>query len=88
MWEIKKTPLRRSLRLPNINGSVVSGNIFNYAMWVGAFTCGELSTGNIRSGQNNGVYQATFDAHNSNSIYTDSGKVYPLSLALNFIIKS
>ena len=29
-----------------------------------------------------------FNANNSNSIYTDSGKVYPLSLALNFIIKS
>ena len=29
-----------------------------------------------------------FDAHNSNAVYTDSGKVYPLSLALNFIIKT
>ena len=29
----------------------------------------------------------SFNAHLSNSIYTDSGKVYPLSLALNFIIK-
>ena len=32
--------------------------------------------------------QNDFNASNSNSIYTDSGKVYPLSLALNFIIKS
>lgn len=29
-----------------------------------------------------------FSATGSNSIYTNSGKVYPLSLALNFIIKS
>ena len=29
-----------------------------------------------------------FNASSSNSIYTDSGKVYPLSLALNFIIKA
>lgn len=29
-----------------------------------------------------------FNANNSNSIYTDNGKVYPLSLALNFIIKT
>lgn len=28
------------------------------------------------------------DASAYNSIYTDSGKVYPLSLALNFIIKT
>ena len=32
-------------------------------------------------------YTLTFSASKSNSIYTDSGKVYPLSLALNFIIK-
>lgn len=29
----------------------------------------------------------SFNASNSNSVYTNSGKVYPLSLALNFIIK-
>jgi len=28
------------------------------------------------------------NANSSNNIYTDSGKVYPLSLALNFIIKT
>jgi len=27
-------------------------------------------------------------AHNSNSVYTDNGKVYPASIALNFIIKT
>ena len=30
----------------------------------------------------------TFNAQSSNSVYTNSGKVYPLSLALNFIIKT
>ena len=29
-----------------------------------------------------------FNAHNSNSIYTDNGKIYPASVALNFIIKA
>lgn len=29
-----------------------------------------------------------FNASNSNSIYTDNGKVYPASIALNFIIKT
>ena len=28
-----------------------------------------------------------FDASRSEAVYTDSGKVYPLSLALNYIIK-
>lgn len=31
---------------------------------------------------------AKLDLSTYNSIYTDSGKVYPLSLALNFIIKT
>ena len=31
---------------------------------------------------------AKLDLSNSNSVYTNSGKVYPLSVALNFIIKS
>ena len=31
-----------------------------------------------------GIYA---NAHNSNAVYTDSDKVYPLSLTLNFIIK-
>lgn len=32
--------------------------------------------------------QLSFDASDSNSIYTDSGHVYPQSLALNYIIKA
>jgi len=30
----------------------------------------------------------SFNAHDSNAIYTGNGKVYPASLALNFIIKT
>lgn len=37
--------------------------------------------------QPNGI-ATVYSAHNSNAVYTDSGKVYPLSLALNFIIKT
>lgn len=29
-----------------------------------------------------------FNAHNSNTIYTDNGKVSPASIALNYIIKA
>ena len=49
-------------------------------------------TGSHHKSPNDGTtldyYKPSFNAHNSNSIYTDSGKVYPQSLALNFIIKT
>lgn len=35
-----------------------------------------------------GYTDVTFNASNSNSVYTNSGKVYPASIALNFIIKT
>ena len=34
-----------------------------------------------------GIRSINLNANNVNSVYTDSGKVYPQSLALNFIIK-
>ena len=39
-------------------------------------------------GTGTGIAYLSFNASNSNSIYTADGKVYPLSLALNFIIKA
>ena len=47
-----------------------------------------LSVFTNRGSSNGTTGNITFNAHDSNSVYTDSGKVYPLSLALNFIIKS
>ena len=60
-----------------ISGGGVSGAITAIAQGNGSYA-------------NDGIGPVTFefDASNSNSIYTDSGKVYPLSLALNFIIKT
>ena len=73
---------------PNINGTVkriafpiensVSGALSTYD-YVG-FNVG--GTGGM------GTYGIELNAHNSNSVYTDSGHVYSLSLALNFIIKA
>lgn len=37
---------------------------------------------------NSGTSSVGIDASRSNSVYTDSGKVYPASLAFNFIIKA
>ena len=73
---------------PNING-------YAYTLtFAGANASGALSqieftanTGYV-AGTSVGGIRNIFNAHNSNSIYVDNGKVYPLSLALNFIIKA
>lgn len=79
-------------QLPNINGSFTtrSGTMGSLPVVSGVFS---HSTGTpLNPTLNDSVISneniITFDASNSNSIYTNSGKVYPLSLALNFIIKS
>ena len=80
-----------SEQLPNITGSMndrfSSGN--KVIVGTGAFYVNDQGIVK-RNNSANDVYAAVlnFDANKSNSIYTDSGKVYPLSLALNFIIKT
>jgi hypothetical protein len=77
---------------PNINGeqiNMVSGSNQAIVVGSGALTSTlQWATGYAPSGSGSGMRTLSFDASKSNSIYTDSGKVYPLSLALNFIIKS
>ena len=74
-------------QLPNITGSS-SISTHGGSTLGGAF----LNGSTINAMQlHSGAYSDTligFDAHSSNAVYTDSGKVYPLSLALNFIIKA
>ena len=75
-------------QLPNINGQLVS--------WLtsGAFNLINVGTTLGMDVIVNGLWydqpkgEATFNASASNSIYTDSGHVYPKSIALNFIIKT
>jgi len=43
---------------------------------------------NWGNGSGNTYLDVGINANSSNSVYQDSGKVYPLSLALNFIIKT
>ena len=74
-------------QLPNIQGTSDSWNRFiaaTGALYVGT----HQSSTNVATGSNTGYHAINFDASRSNSIYVDSGKVYPLSLALNFIIKA
>lgn len=79
-------------QLPNINGrfTLRSGTMGSEPVAGGVFshsTGTRLNpTSNNSSTSNENII--TFDAHSYNSTYTGSGKVYPLSLALNFIIKS
>ena len=82
-----------SEQLPNITGNIGSivsdGNFCNLD---GCFSdSGDnyniyTPSGNIFATK--GHTKVSFNAHNSNSVYTDSGKVYPQSIALNFIIKT
>ena len=81
-------------QLPNIKGGVES-DVYGHlgagsesTRQSGAITYIEKRSarGNIGTSASN-VTSFTFNAHNSNSIYTDNGHVYPLSLALLPCIK-
>ena len=86
-------------QLPNIRGNL-DPNITSLAPWLfyeasirtGAFADSPIKnfTYHPRNDMSGGNLIGGLDlnASNSNSAYTDRGKVYPLSLALNFIIKS
>ena len=84
-------------QLPNITGSLsFSTNITSISTTFlefpsGAFTIGLYNDGCVSTAWTSGgaSYRASrFNAQNSNNIYADNGKVYPASIALNFIIKT
>lgn len=65
-----------SKMLEKPSGAFKSGQLHNWGAWSLAPST-FLDTSDI-----------DFDANNSSSVYTNSGKVYPASIALNFIIKT
>lgn len=84
-------------QLPNITGSLsFSTHITSISTSFleapsGAFTTGQFNDGAISTAWTPGgasYRSSSFNAQNSNNIYTDNGKVYPASIALNFIIKT
>ena len=83
-------------QLPNITGDIVVMHNERRALLSGMvafknglpFLYGDEAYASTSSSSYVGHEVNTLDASLSNSVYTDSGKVYPLSLALNFIIKS
>lgn len=77
-------------QLPNILGDLATAN-WGYSpatAFSGALSASS-STYNMSdfSATDNGI-KLEFNANNSNAVYTDNGKVYPASIALNFIIKT
>lgn len=83
-------------QLPNIRGwldhagdaAVINWNAASDSV-SGALDVGTDSRHALTSGLTANVAKSvSFNASASNNTYTDSGKVYPLSLALNFIIKA
>ena len=75
-------------QLPNITGTIgrIHTNLTDYG---GAFSLKSTNSQQLSlyvSGANWSTLN--FIASDSNSIYTDNGKVYPASIALNFIIKT
>jgi len=81
-------------QLPNITGQCVMSRGFANQTnnGIGALSIGLIpNNSNLAYGdQGLGLYdtQFNFNASSSNNIYTDNGKVYPASIALNFIIKT
>ena len=75
-------------QLPNVTGNFSGGQ---FKVGNGATATHHSNTAIFTTGVGTGtaynMENYYFDANISNSIYTASGKVYPLSLALNFIIK-
>ena len=82
-----------SEQLPNITGNAegVIDVLLNKGSKTGVFSSSEYIGPMVdlnQLGNGDWEYTLNFNASNSSSIFRDLGKVYPLSLALNFIIKS
>lgn len=76
-------------QLPNINGTAPKAMFDDGTIGTGALTKTTTVTRSQGSGAGTFIVSLLgFNASQSNSIYTDNGKVYPASIALNFIIKT
>lgn len=81
-------------QLPNITGSLshhIPGLEYCFSTSSGAISLANMIMSHDGISGTMPQYRsptANLNANNSNSIYTDNGKVYPASIALNFIIKT
>ena len=74
-------------QLPNIKGSLIQLDSTVHSS-SGAFGWAQNPEKWLQGTTSVNRSNVSFNANSSNSVYIDSGKVYPLSLALNFIIKT
>ena len=78
---------------PNITGSVFNTTVRSVGIILGGYGAfsqeSPMTTGTLDSPYMSATYSPSvqFSASSSHSSYTNSGKVYPLSLSLNYIIK-
>ena len=75
---------------PNVTGT--ASQVFRREFSVissGVFSQSVVGTDRaiVASGSDGGYSFLNFSAFDSNSTYTDNGKVYPASVALNYVIK-
>lgn len=80
-----------SHRRPNVIGNIIMASYESAAsVGNGCFSNSPKIYDLMVTPGSYGYFQRTLtmNASNSNTVFTDSGKVYPLSLALNFIIKA
>ena len=77
-------------QLPNITGGIHPSGANGICNGYSAFYRPASTTATIGLGGTtvNGQNTVAFDASRITTVYTNNGKVYPLSLALNFIIKT
>ena len=78
-------------QLPNITGQVTQIMIRSAGSqtYNGIVSSIEIEQNGVYGSSGSGqTEKINFNANNSSSIYTDNGKVYPASIALNFIIKT
>lgn len=75
-------------QLPNITGSTGQSIMRSSDTNISGAFSGTYTSDNLAGSLASSLRNLAFNAHNSNSVYTDSGKVYPASIALNFIIKT
>lgn len=74
-------------QLPNITGSSPLYYAYDNATSGALYTSQYIQT-TWAGGSSSNFYRLALDLSRDNSIYTDNGKVYPASIALNFIIKT
>lgn len=76
---------------PNVNGGMTNVEFVQIGgtTATGAFVAtNTVPHGNYGQSEITSSNNIAFNAHKSNAIYTDNGKVYPASIALNYIIKA